>query len=65
MNARKLRISGPVMIKEYIMNKIKANKAINFRVSYSGLTTQDSFEKTCNKIPFVNIYPLFIPTVVF
>ena len=30
---------------------------------YSGLTTQDSFEKTLNDITCVNILPLFIPNI--
>ena len=35
------------------------------RVSYSGFPTQDSFERISNEIPFLNSFPLFIPTVSF
>ena len=38
---------------------------IPVRVSYSGLPTQNFFEIISNDIPFVNISPLFSPTITF
>ena len=38
---------------------------VNVWYSYSGLPTCDSFEKILDLIPFVNIFPVFSPTLSF